>query len=79
VIFHKEGEEGVNVTPDHNTPVGFELNDTDQGIFTYRFSGVKLPQVCRIASIFAKICSFLQFHVTWFTQSMKGIRDRFFL
>jgi len=54
-MFHKQGEGGVNVTADDNTPVGFERNDTDQVIFTYRFSGVKLPQVCRIASIFAKI------------------------
>jgi hypothetical protein len=40
MIFHKEGAEGIHLTPDDNTPVGLELNDTDQEIFIYRFSGV---------------------------------------
>jgi len=58
--------------------VELELNYIDQEIFTYRFSGVRLTQVCRIASIFTKMCSFLQFYVTWYTDSVKGIGGRFF-
>jgi len=37
VLFHKEGAEGVNLTPEDNTPVELELNDTGQEIFTTNF------------------------------------------
>ena len=78
MIFHKEGAEGVHLTLDDNAPVGL---DTDQEIFTCRLSGAKLPQVCRITSIFPNIYGFLHFFffVNWYTDSVKGIRDRFFL
>ena len=78
MMFHKEGAEGVHLTPDDNIPGGLELNDTGQEIFTYKFSGVKLTQVCRIASLFTRMCRFLQFYVTWYTDSVKERGDRFF-